>query len=174
MVEPDERNLAIGSKITFALISFDPVSSLLGIYPEDTLAKTWKRYLQFYSLHTICNSKRLEIIHISIGSWFKKKPWYFNTMEHFTTVKANEDPIFYYCVISKICYFKKVQNSMYNYAIFYLAREEEYENVYIFTYIKRISNRRINQKLVGDENRSCAFLHVRCFVGHFGTIKCYT
>lgn len=43
---------------------------------------------------------------------------------------------------------------MYNYAIFYLAREEEYENVYMFAYIKRISNRRINQKLVGDENRS--------------------
>lgn len=40
MVEPDERNLAVGSKITFALISFDPVSSLLGIYHEDTLAKT--------------------------------------------------------------------------------------------------------------------------------------
>ena len=35
--------------------------------------------------------------------------------------------------------FEKVRcriNSMYNYAILYLGREEEYENVYVFAYIK--------------------------------------
>lgn len=35
---------------------------------------------------------------------------------------------------------------MCNCAIFYLVKEEEYENVYVFANITRTSNRRINTK----------------------------
>lgn len=35
---------------------------------------------------------------------------------------------------------------MCNYAIFYLVKEGEYESVYVFANITRISNRRINTK----------------------------
>lgn len=38
-----------------------------------------------------------------------------------------------------------------------LVRKEEYENVYVFANIKRISKRRINQRWVGVTKREARF-----------------
>lgn len=67
--QPYEENLAVGCKMTLALTSA-LASSLLGIYPQDILAKVRKRYLQVCSLQTLCDSERLEVIQMSTGSWF--------------------------------------------------------------------------------------------------------
>lgn len=64
-------------------------------------------------------------------------------MEDYTTIKKKWGlSLFFFFKLVFDLYdilFEKVRcriNSMYNYAILYLGREEEYENVYVFAYIK--------------------------------------
>ena len=72
-------------------LSFDPVISLLGIYPKNPENTNQKEYMHLY-VHSsvIYNSQDLEIAQVpSIDEW-NKKIWYIYTVEYCVAIRKKK------------------------------------------------------------------------------------
>ena len=73
-------------------LPYDPATSLIGIYPKELKAGSWRAICTLIFIAAwFTLVKKWKWSQVSIDRWVNKQVWYTHTMEYYSAIKKNSD-----------------------------------------------------------------------------------